>query len=411
MGTESGISRRDFLTRSASGVAAVGLAGLAPAADPSGETPKPAPAAKREPIYRPLGRTGIRLPVVNMGVMNADLPALVRRSYELGVRHFDTAAYYQRGRNEEMVGRVIKELGVRDKVVIATKVYINDPERGRPPAEAREFFLKSAEESLRRLQTDYLDILYSHRVETLDFQNNPGIREALQQLKEQKKVRFIGFSTHTNMAECINDAARSGFWDVILTAFNYSFHDYQPLREAMRAASGKGIGLIAMKTQCQQPWYKEGSPESTRKFYEGKLMHTALLKWVLRHEFITCAIPGYTTFQQLEEDFPVASDLTLNPAEEQFLKDRQVLLAMQSVCRQCARCVPTCPHGADIPNLMRAHMYAASYVNFRQARDTRRDIAAGRGLDACAACPSCSARCARRVDIPRRVEELKTIYL
>jgi len=72
-------------------------------------------------LQRTLGKTGLSLPVVSMGVMNADVPGLLRRAYELGIRHFDTAAGYQNGRNEEMVGRVIKEMGVRDKVVIATK--------------------------------------------------------------------------------------------------------------------------------------------------------------------------------------------------------------------------------------------------------------------------------------------------
>jgi len=92
-----------------------------------GQSEKTAPAAPKaegsaKPIYRALGRTGISLPIVSMGVMNADVPGLIPRSYELGIRHFDTAAFYQQGRNEEMVGRMIKEMGVRDKVIISTKV-------------------------------------------------------------------------------------------------------------------------------------------------------------------------------------------------------------------------------------------------------------------------------------------------
>src|ERR1035437_5912733 len=67
-------------------------------------------------LQRTLGKTGLSLPVVSMGVMNADVPIVLRRAYELGIRCFDAAAGYQNGRNEEMVGRVIKEMGVRDKV-------------------------------------------------------------------------------------------------------------------------------------------------------------------------------------------------------------------------------------------------------------------------------------------------------
>ena len=114
---------------------------------------------KGDIIYRTLGSTGIKLPIVNMGVMNAFNPELVKKSYEIGVRHFDTAAYYQRGLNEKMVGKVIKELNVRDKVVIATKVYIPPEQRKISSNQAKDFFLKTAEESLKRLQTDYIDIL------------------------------------------------------------------------------------------------------------------------------------------------------------------------------------------------------------------------------------------------------------
>ena len=69
-------------------------------------------------LQRTLGKTGLTIPVVSMGVMNADVPGLLRRAYEVGIRHFDTAAGYQQGRNEEMVGQVIKEMGVRDKVCL-----------------------------------------------------------------------------------------------------------------------------------------------------------------------------------------------------------------------------------------------------------------------------------------------------
>ena len=101
-----------------------------------------------------------------MGVMNADVPGILRRAYELGIRHFDTAAGYQKGRNEEMVGQVIKDIGVRDKVTISTKQML----RSRPPsaAEAKKRFIEGVEASLRRLQMDHVDILYHHSVDSVE---------------------------------------------------------------------------------------------------------------------------------------------------------------------------------------------------------------------------------------------------
>jgi uncharacterized protein len=402
------MTRRKFLVRATQGatsMAALPLLGLAQAPAPE----KTATGAGKA-ITRVLGRTGIRVPIVNMGVMNADNPVLVRRAFEVGMRLFDTAAYYERGRNEEMVGSVLKELQARDQAVIVTKIYIPPPLRGMGPDQAREFFLKTAEESLRRLKTDHIDVLYSHNVSTLEYLKNPGVLEALQLLKKQGKTRFIGFSTHQNMAECLEAAAAMGVYEVILTTFNYSYHSDQPLLQALARAAAAGIGLVAMKTQCQADWYREELPAEMQGFYQGQVMHPALLKWVLRHDFITCAVPGFTTFQQLDEDWPCALDLEYSPAEKKFLEDRRVKLAMAALCRQCGACASSCPRGAAVSELLRAHMYAFNYGNLSQARHTLEAMPKDRGLQLCRNCDSCRAECVNRVQIGRRIEQLKGVY-
>ncbi len=408
--THKDLSRRQFLAAGVTGMAAgtMGISGnMLLSSSQEGSSPGNGSGAI---LQRTLGATGIQLPVVNMGVMNAYDGALVRKSYEIGVRYFDTAAYYQRGQNERMVGEAIKTLGVRDHVIIGTKVYIPHDQRNMPPEQAKGIFLKTAEESLERLQTDHVDILYSHNVQDTGYLNNPGILEALQLLKEQKKTRFIGFTTHSNMAECINDAVRTGSYDVIVTAFNYAMGEDETLINALRAAASKGIGLVAMKTQCAQYWYRQYIPESSLKYYKGRIMHTAVLKWALRHPFIATAIPGYTTYEQMEEDFSVAYDLEYTPEEKQFLNDREVKLSL-GYCHQCRQCLSTCPRAVDIPTLMRTHMYATCYSNFHEARDALDSISPGRGLENCSLCKKCLSKCANHIDIPRRIQELKTIYL
>lgn len=129
---DGGYTRREFMTKPLTYLASASLIGmnaeeLLRAADS---------ASAPNLIVRPLGKTGISLPIVSMGVMNTEAPGLVVRSYEVGIRHFDTAAAYQGGRNEEMVGQAIRQLGVRDKVVISTKAPVRgtgqrDPTRPR----------------------------------------------------------------------------------------------------------------------------------------------------------------------------------------------------------------------------------------------------------------------------------------
>ena len=397
-------TRRDFLFKTIGGAAAAGILGK------SGLKLDAQEIKNTQPITRVLGRTGIKIPVVSMGVMNADNPVLVKRSFAMGIRHFDTAAGYQKGRNEEMVGSVLKELKARDQAIIATKIHPATPEILDQMGDKliEEEFLARLDQSLARLQTGYVDILYIHNISDPVMLNRPGLLTAIDKAKKMKKARFVGFSTHQRMGDCIEAAVSTGHFDVILTAINYSMADDQALLGAMKKAAAAGIGLVAMKTQCRQAWSKES--ESVTKYDEGSVWQTALLKWALRLESVITAIPGYTTFKQLETDWPVAFNLEYSADEVKFLSDREVRLAMSHVCRQCTGCMGTCPHGVDIPALVRAHMYAADYGNFAEMRRTLDEIHVSRGLQTCNGCRECKATCVRGVQVARRLGELKTIF-
>jgi predicted aldo/keto reductase-like oxidoreductase len=307
-------------------------------------------------------------------------------------------------------GRKHDKKTFNDQAIIVTKIFIPPPQRGMAPGQTKEFFLRTAEDSLRRLKTDYIDVLYSHNVSTLEYLKNPGVLEALQLLKKQGKTRFIGFSTHLGMVECLNEAADLGIYEVVLSTFNYSYHSYPPLLQALAKAAAAGIGLMAMKTQCQADWYRDALPAEMQEFYRGPIIHPALLKWALRHEFITCAVPGFVNFQQLDEDWPCAFNLEYSPAEKKILEDRNIQLAMAAVCRQCGACTASCPQGAAIPELLRVHMYAFNYGNLFQARQTLDAIPGQKGLRLCLDCDQCRAACVNRVQIGRRIDQLKRAH-
>jgi uncharacterized protein len=403
------INRRKFIRNT--GLIGAGLAG-APLIAAATEKPIAALNEKGSMIYRTLGRTGIQLPIVSMGVMNASIPNLVKEAWNQGIRHFDTAWVYQNGNNELMVGKAMKELKVkRDELTIATKIVIDDiPDGPDKRMSVKKQFLNRFETSLKRLQMDYVDILYLHDVNNLDFLNSPGVLDAFAELRAQKKIRFAGFSTHSYWPELVNDAVKKNFYDVILLSFNYSMWQDETSITALKNAAASGIGLIAMKTQCQQDWYKQDLPSEMQKFYEGKIMHTALLKWVMKHDFITTAVPGFTTFQQLEEDIQVAYSITYSEEEKTFLENQKIQLALNSNCRFCGQCKPSCSKYADIPSLMRTHMYARAYGNTHMANYTMRQIKPGKGIDACNECTTCTAVCVHSVPIANRVDELKAMF-
>ncbi len=404
-------NRRSFITKVTGWAAATPLLGSSNFLfGQSAKTALPAPKAgeSAKPIYRALGKTGISLPIVSMGAMSADIPGLLRRSYEVGMRHFDTAAVYQNGRNEEMVGSMIKEMGVRDKVTIATKVVNPGWSRGQRPraytsAEAKAHFNEVFAGSLKRLQMDYVDIIYNHAADSEADVQSEGTLEAMAALKKAGKARFLGVSSHQPYM-ALKLAMKLGVYDVVLIPINYTMANEVELLRTMDEAAKSGIGIVAMKTQAggaNRPDPKLGKPL-------GPASQTALLKWVLRHESITTAIPGYTTYEQLEQNFSVASNLAYSPAEQEFLSDKHSAADAQ-FCLQCGKCRPDCPLGVDSPQLMRSHMYAVQYSNRGLAADTMAAIAAGKGLAACGDCESCRATCRNSVNIAGKIQRLKEI--
>jgi predicted aldo/keto reductase-like oxidoreductase len=398
-GKVSDCSRREFLSRTSVGLASVSLAGFTNVGKYRGTSIQ----SETGIIHRTLGKTGIRLPIVSMGVMNANNPELIPRSYELGVRLFDTAMRYQGGRNEEMVGTGIEKMGVRDKVTVATKIPAAD--RGRDGSSTldknavKKQFLEDFDGCSKRLRTDYVDILMLHNIRTGEEARNPGVVEALTQLKKEGRARFIGVSTHSGQDLVLNEVAGMDFYDVVLFSVNFTMADNKALFDAIENAAKKGIGLIAMKTQ--------GGGRQRKNL--GPINETAALKFVLRNEHIATAIPGYTNFEHMEQDFSVARGLDLNEEEKAFLESKEIQVAT-AFCQQCYECVETCPNSVDIPTLMRTHMYASQYSNFYEARATLESLADSKSLGVCTSCSTCAAQCAHMVDIPHSIGELKAMY-
>lgn len=293
-----------------------------------------------------------------------------------------------------MVGSVIAQLGVRDKVIIQTKI----PFPRVPAGSIKDKFLSDFAGCLKRLQTDYVDGLLIHQP-NVDQMNNPEVIEALKEARQQKKARYIGVSQHAGQAGILNSAAGSGIYDMVVVGFNFQNSGDADFLQALKTASAKGVGIVAMKTQT-----------GGRAKNLGALNQTAMLKWVLQHPEITTAIPGFTNFDQLNESFAVASGLDYTNEEKTWLADKNVMLALD-YCKQCGTCLATCPKGVDIPTLMRTHMYAACYANFDQARATFEEIPENEGLRNCSDCSSCSARCANNVRIGERIADLRAIYI
>lgn len=209
------------------------------------------------------------------------------------------------------------------------------------------------------------------------------------------------------MEEVLDEAVNQAeLYSVVQIAFNFvmSFSErynerFDAIVKAIKNAAVHDLGVIVMKTQALS-----GSEQKIDPAH-----HKAALKWALSHESVTCAIPGYINFDEMNEDFSVVYDLEYTKEEREYLDKSNVTYGMQ-FCLQCNECLPSCPKGVDIPTLMRTNMYASGYTNFRQARSALEEIPKENGLQNCTDCAQCTARCLNFVNIPDKIDELKLIY-
>ncbi len=387
------LNRRAFIKKSLTGLAAAGAVPGAVKAAALGSS-RPGQAAAK-PIVRTLGRTGLKIPVVSMGVMNADNPAVVQAALDSGIFMLDTAHGYQRGRNEEMIGQVVKGRP-RDSYMIATKVPGPSRERsfqGLDPEALQKAYLEKFDLSLKRLGLDHVEILYLHNNSTREDVQNPAIVEALQKAKKAGKARFVGITTHSNEPAVIRATVEAKAYDVILTAYNFRQDYRDDLRKAVAEAAAAGIGVVAMKTQAGTFWDKERQQPINMR---------AALKWVLNDPNVTTAIPGFTTFDQLKEDLTVMADLKLSAEDLKDLRLGEQVAGLY--CQQCGQCVSGCPKALPIPSMMRSYMYAYGYRNLQAAHELVGSLDVPE--NPCGSCASCTAVCAKGFDIADRVRDI-----
>jgi len=375
------LKRRSFIK-----LGAAGLAGAcvrpAVAGEAAHSQTSPSPLSAKF-VYRTLGKTGLRLPVVSMGVMNADNPELVRAALDRGIVLLDTANGYQRGRNETMIGGVLKGRP-RDSFVIATKV---------PAESTAEEYLRNFDTSLRRLGLDYVDILHVHDCSSRQAVLDESVLKALEKIKKDGKARFFGVSTHSNEPEVIRAVVEGKFHDVVLTAYNFRQRNREDIQKAIVEAAAAGVGIIAMKTQAGRFWDKARQQPINMK---------AALKWALNNPNVATAIPGMTTFDQVDLDFSVMEDLALTEPEK-----RELQLEVSSAglyCQQCGQCLPNCSQNLPLPSLMRSYMYAYGYKNLEAATDLLREL--DLPSNPCRSCASCAVRCVQGLDVADRVKDI-----
>jgi aryl-alcohol dehydrogenase-like predicted oxidoreductase len=262
---------------------------------------------------RVLGRTGVKVPIIAFGcgsrflMYESEDEALraLNHVIDSGVTYLDTAMDYGKGLSETRVGMVMKTR--RKEVWLATKIP--------PPARTRDEALREVEKSLKRLQTDRVDLLHLHSLTTGEdlqkIEAKDGAMKALYELREQKVARFIGMTSHTDGA-VMAKAIEHNDLDCVQMAMNPS-RALQFEELALPAAKKKNLGVILMKVTAQEKLLGAGS---------GKAGIEPLIRYALSLP-VSTAVIGMPMLQFIDQNIAIAKSFNpMNAGEMDQLRSQ-----------------------------------------------------------------------------------------
>jgi aryl-alcohol dehydrogenase-like predicted oxidoreductase len=302
--------------------------------------------------YRYLGRSALKVSPLCLGAMmfggETDEPTskrIIEKAYDQGVNFIDTADVYHAGRSEEIVGRAIA--GRRDDWVVATKFGYPAGQRPNEQGQSRKWIFKSVEASLKRLGTDYIDILYFHRALT-DAPLEEAVR-AIGDLIRQGKIRYFGVSNFRGwrIAEIVRLADQLGVDRPVASEPLYNIVDRTAEVEQLPAAAHYGLGVVPYSPlargvlsgkygvdtpppadsragrgdkRIQQTEWRPESLRIARTIADhaaarGTTSIAFALAWVLRNRLVSSAIAGPRTEAQWDS-YVEALQVQLGPEDE-----------------------------------------------------------------------------------------------
>ncbi|MFZ5449807.1 MAG: aldo/keto reductase [Thermodesulfobacteriota bacterium] len=360
----TGFSRRNFLKT-------VGLAGLALGTGTVGAVAAPespaGPAKAATVPKRTLGKTGVEVPILNLGGMfdTINNQLLIKQAMKWGVTYWDTAESYGNGLSEEGFGRYLsRNPGSRKEIFLVTKLV---PKGGN--------FTERLDKCLKRLQTEYVDLFFVHAITGIDAMT-PALKDWAAEMKKAGKMKFFGFSTHTNMEDCLLGAARLDWIDAVMMTYNFRVMNTPKMQEAVKACAKSGVGLVAMKTMGGGPGMPKSESKAELKMVErfqerGFTDKQAKLKVVWETPQIASLCSQMPNLTILSANVAAARDLT-KLAQDEFDSLRQY--ALETKANYCAGCGNICQAavGGAVPvnEVMRCLMYHQDYGEPELARHT-----------------------------------------
>jgi len=365
--------------------------------------------------YRMLGRTGLKVSLLGFGAMRLPMDGdrvdrekaipMIHRAFDAGVNYIDSAVGYCDGDSQRAVGDAIK--GRRDEIVVSTKNhhYDKNDEKG---------WWTNLEDSLERLQVDYIDIYNFHGINWNGFTQNidgpDGVYRHMLKAKDQGLIRHISCSFHDS-CESLIKLVDTGMFESITCQYNLLDRSNE---KGIAHAHEKNVGIVIMGPVGGGRLGETGG-EFAAALPEGVSSTPELaLRFVMANPNVTVALSGMSTMKQVEENILTANREESLSAEERAAiakAVRQLAEMADLYCTGCNYCQP-CPQGVAIPEIFRL----ANLYRVYGAKKTARDSYAGMikqnrenhlPATACVECGECEEKCPQNIKV---IEQLKQAH-
>ena len=420
------VGRRNFIKSAAVGLAAAAVPMRAARGETKVQdaqsTEKASPKIKE---YRVLGRTGFRVSDLATGYIQEF--GIFSTMLDAGVNYIDTGESYPG--SHKLIGRVLKGRD-RKKIFLTSKMLPEDDI-------TKEGFLKRARKCLEDLETDYFDCLMLHMPERVEILKTEGFHAAMQELKAEGRVRFVGVSHHgsfwfrdpeESMDRILLAAVEDGRFDVFLMAYNFLQMDRG--EKVIQAAKEKKIGITLMKTkpvgtysllksrveqmekegQEVDPLYREGLArykdiaERAETFIKKYNLQNpdevkeAALRFALSNPDIHTVCCSAKTYAEAEQFLRQSGSRLSEEDAVTLARYKEACGALY--CRHaCGVCEPECPRGVPVNTIMRYYHYFAAQGREREAMLKYARIPGARA-EGCGHCPGhCEKACPYGVPI------------
>ena len=338
-------------------------------------------------------------------IRREEATVLVRRAIDKGINYVDTAALYQDGDNEAFLGEALKD-GYRERVKLVTKLplWLCETE-----ADVDRMF----EESLKRLQTDYVDVylLHSMNKSYWGLAKKFHALEHLDRWRKEGRIKAAGFSFHDGYG-LLKEMIGAYDWDMCQIQLNLLDTYNQATVEGLKYAHGKGLAVVIMEPLRGGRLFN--LPPAAKKLVNEHPSGRSIIEWAFRYLYdmpeITTILSGMSTVEQLDENLAIFENAragVMTEEDQAFIaKLREAIeSAMMVGCTGCRYCQP-CPRGVLIPDIFAKWNNLAAFGGRpKLAGQYAGMLKAGEGADRCVACGACESHCPQDIPIIQKLQE------